>query len=510
MAEKAKLTEKYETIKLVFLCFMTAYAAVREVSPLHIYISSQYISAGIFLCGFALIVAGLFLSGTCFADRRTDLLFLFLCATGLSCLVNFKYGYADNIKALGAMMLFFFLFFDVGVRRTPERRKREIDCITGALCTVWALFTFASFLMFTLSIYYQVNDGGWVPTNQGFSAQYNRLWGVFQDPNYAGYVSDVVILASARFFIQSKKRFVRAASVVSILLQIGFLTLAGSFSANIILVAAVCVFVFYAVCSRRCEKRAAAYAKNAVAALLCGALCYGLIVGGQYILPYVRSVNDILPESIPSAVTEAYNTVYRHSDLEIKNTKTAYGKGGKKEKTGTAPIKRKDTASAKGEDDLSHGRLERWQQTMAIFACTPVVGTSPRNLSAYAKAHVPDTLMAKYKMAPHNGYLDILVGTGVLGAAVFLLFFVPALIALLKKYFRFENDTDFLFSVVAVFIMAASALFVSDLFFMISVGAFIFWTFMGYALHTEETASEKKGVLRRLYETVFRRKDKAA
>ena len=505
-----KHRQRYETLRLIFLCFMAVYVAVREVSPLHVYIAGSYVSAAIFLCGFALIVAGLFLSDGCFSDRRSDVLFLFLAVTALSCAVNFKYGYADNIKALGAMVLFFFLFFDSGVGKTAERRRQEIDCISGVLCAVWALFAFVSFLMFTLSIYYQVGDGGWVPKDQGFNELYNRLWGVFQDPNYAGYVSDVVVLASVRFILNTKKIRIKVINVLNILLQIGFLTLAGSFSANIILLAGVCVFAFYAFCSRRGERRAAAYVKSAVAAVLCGALCYGLIVGGQYILPYVRAVNDILPESIPSAVTEGYNTMYRRSDLEIEKAKTAYGKGGTGKKTGTAPIKRKDTAAAKGEDDVSHGRFERWKEALRIFAGTPVVGTSPRNLSAYAKAHASDTLIAKYRMAPHNGYLDILVGTGILGAAAFLLFFIPALIALLKKYFRFENNTDFLFSVVAVFIMAASALFVSDLFFMISVGAFVFWTFMGYALHTEETAPEKKGVLYRLYEAVFRRKGRAA
>ena len=502
--------KRYESARLLYLCLMAVYVAVREVSPLHIYISSRYVSAAIFLCGFALIVAGLFLSDGWFSDRRSDALFLFLAVTALSCAVNFKYGYAENVKALGAMVLFFFLFFESGAKKTKERRKAEIDCITGTLSAVWAFFAIASFLMFSLSIYYQVSDGGWVATNQGFHPVYNRLWGVFQDPNYAGYVSDAVILAGVRFILQTKKTAVRVLNVLSILLQTAFLTLSGSFSATLILLAAVCVFAFYAFCSRRREKRAAAYVKSAVAAALCGALCYGLIVGGQYVLPYVRVINGILPESIPSAVTEVYNAVYRHSDLEIKNVITAYGRDGTGAEAGTEPIRRKDTAAAKGEDDVSHGRFDRWKQTLQIFSKTPVVGTSPRNLSAYAKEHFPSTLMARYKMAPHNGYLDILVGTGVLGAAAFLLFFIPALISLLKKYFRFENDTDFLFSVAAVFIMAASALFVSDLFFMISVGAFVFWTFLGYALHTEGTTSEKKGLLRKLYEAVFRRKDRAA
>ena len=505
-----KLKKTYEAARLVFLCFMAVYVAVREVSPLHVYISSQYISAAVFLCGFALIFAGLFLNGACFADRRSDVLLLFFAVTALSCAVNFKYGYADNVKALGAMVLFFFLFFESGVQKPAPRRKREIDRITGTLCAVWALFTLASILMYTLSIYYWVDDGGWVTTKQGFSQMFNRLWGVFHDPNYAAYVSDVVILAGLRFIFNTKKKSVVVINVLNILLQIGFLTLAGSFSAIVISVASVCVFAFYAICSRHGKKTAPAYAKSAVASLLCGALCYGLIIGGQYILPYVRQFNSILPESIPSAVTEVYNVIYERSDLEILFARTAYGKNGTKRYYGSDPIKRKDTAEAKGEGDISHGRFDRWQQTLQIFTKTPVVGTSPRNLSSYAKRHFPQTLMAKYKMAPHNGYLDILAGTGVLGFAAFLLFFIPAVIALLKKYFRFENDTDFLFSAVTVFAMAASALFVSDLFFMISVGAFLFWTFFGYALHTDEALPAKKGLLRKLYEAVFRRKEKSA
>ena len=510
MMQKRNYQEKYDAVKLLFLCFMAVYAVVREVMPLHWLIASQVVSAGIFLCGFGLILAGWFLSGTCFADRRTDALALFAVLTAASCLVNLRYGYADNVKALGAMALFFFLFFDAGVGKTKEQRRREIDRITGTVNTVWAFFTLASFLMFTLSVYYKVDNGGWVATNQGFFPKYNRLWGVFQDPNYAGYVSVVVILSSLRFIVNTKKRGVKAINAANILLQLGFLTLAGSFSANLILLAAVCVSVFYAATSKGRKKNAGAFVRNAVVAALCGALCYGVLIGGQYVLPYFRSVNELLPESIPAAVTDIYHEVYLHSDLEILKIKCAYGKNGEKEETDNGPIKRKDTAEAKGEDDVSHGRFDRWGQTLKIFAKTPVFGTSPRNLSSYAKAHFPDTLMAKYKMAPHNGYLDILAGTGVLGMAAFLLFFLPALIALLKKYFRFENDTDFLFSAVTVFVFAVSAMFVSDLFFMISIGAFLFWTFFGYALHSDGDAPGKKGLLMKLYEAVFRRKEKTA
>lgn len=502
--------KRYENAKLFYLCLMAVYVAVREILPLHVYISSQYVSAAVFLCGFALIAAGLFLSDGCFSDRRSDALCLFLAVTVLSCAVNFKYGYADNIRALGAMVLFFFLFFESGVKKTKERRSREIDWITGTLSVVWAFFVFASILMFFFSIFYKVYEGRWLLRVQGFSPELNRLCGVFQDPNYAGYVSVTVIFAAVRFINKTRRVFVKVINVISILLQLVFLTLAGSFSATIILLAAVFVFAFYAFCSRRGEKRFGAYAKSVAAAALCCALCYGLIVGGQYVLPYTRAVNSLLPKSVPVAVTEMYNAIYAHSDLALRVVKTAYGDDGSGDEFDTEPIIRKDTEEYNSANDFSHGRFVRWLQTLQIFSRTPVVGTSPRNLSAVAKVYLPKSLMAMYNMAPHNGYLDILVGTGVLGAAAFLLFFIPALIALLKKYFRFENDTDFLFSVVAVFIMATSALFVSDLFFMISIGAFVFWTFMGYALHTEETVLEKKGLLRRLYEAVFRRKDKAA
>ena len=287
------------------------------------------------------------------------------------------------------------------------------------------------------------------------------------------------------------------------------MTLGGSYSALIILVASACVFAFYLICSLKGGKTVFSYAKNAAAAVLCGALCYGMILGGQYLLPYARTLTGLLPESIPAGITEVYNAIYEHGDFEIKKTKNAYGKNGVKEAEDFGPIKRKDTAEAKGEDDISHGRFDRWEQSLRIFSSTPVLGTSPRNVSAYAKVHFPDTLMAKYKMAPHNGYLDILVGTGAVGMVVFLLFFIPAVIALLKKYFRFENDGEFILAASSVFILAASALFVSDLFFMISIGAFFFWTFFGYALHTEE-GTEKRGLLMKLYEAVFRRKEKTA
>ena len=505
---KCKYQNAYDAVKLIFLCFMTVYVAVREVSPLHFLIGSQIVSAAVFLCGFGLIVAGWFASGACFADRRTDVLALFIAVTALSCAINFKYGFADNIKALGALVLFFFLLFDAGIGKPPARRRYEIDCITGVLCVVWALFTLISFSMFMLSIYYSVDEGGSFAFDQGFSTTLNRLWGVFHDPNYAGFITDVTILASARFIVNTRKAAVRAVHIVNILLQIGFLTLAGSRSANLILIAGTVVFVFHLLCAGKNKPNGAKkYLKNAAAAGLCGAVCLGLIIGGQYLLPYVRSVNALLPERIPCSVTAAINAWYERSDLEILDSVIAYGEDGISFDPGNGPIKRTDTTEDMVDGDVSHGRFDRWSQTLQIFSSTPVFGTSPRNLSSYAKQYYPDTLMAKYGMVPHNGYLDILAGTGVLGAAVFLLFFIPAVIALLKKYFQFEDDIDFTFSAATAFMLAASALFVSDLFFMVSVGAFFFWTFFGYALHTDEKALEKKGILMKLYEKIFRRKE---
>jgi O-antigen ligase len=154
------------------------------------------------------------------------------------------------------------------------------------------------------------------------------------------------------------------------------------------------------------------------------------------------------------------------------------------------------------KEDPSNGRFKRWKHTVQIFLHSPIYGTSPRNVAAFAKEHAPDTLMALYGIAPHNGYLDVLVGTGALGMLTMLSFLVWMVVIIIKKIFSNRRNLIFAFSAATVFIFAGAAALISDVYMVFTLGSVFFWTLMGYAVNDEENTRES--LISKLFGWIFR------
>ena len=504
-------------MRLVYMCFMVVYMAVREVTPLQFLIDNVLVSAAVFAVGFVLILWDLITTRNCLKSRGIDFLVLFLIICLASSLLNFKYGVGGNIKAIGALILQYFVFFSCGTNLSAERKQKELRVLSRTLIAVWGIFSAISIHMYVFDIEYVVAGGSWGETTQGFSAEYQRLWGIFQDPNYASFISLIAVFASIYLMVNRKKAITYILCGLSLLVEFSYIVLAGSRAAKLLFIGAVVLVAVYWFCLHKKST------KQILVGVCLSAVCFAVTVFGytafQHALPlYKTAVNTVFEKASAGAIG-FYNSVYEAGDVPVLEKPELPGDmedndedSASHEKPTDKPTQPDDEDSNvinrvdTDKEDVSNGRFKRWVHTYQIFKKSPIWGTSPRNVSAFAQEHAPDTLMAQYGIAPHNGYLDVLVGTGALGMITLLSFLLMSVVIIIKKLLK-EKRADYLaLCAAAVFTFAGAAMLVSDVYMVFTLGSVFFFTMLGYAVNGEENG--KESLILKLFNLIFCRKQK--
>ena len=147
--------------------------------------------------------------------------------------------------------------------------------------------------------------------------------------------------------------------------------------------------------------------------------------------------------------------------------------------------------------DVSSCRFKIWKAAFELFKSKPILGTSPRNMRQYAKTEFPNNFIGMRGFAVHNVYLVILTSTGILGALAIVLFFVKYLVYFFKYLFSkiAVNKSNYLyvtFFLTIIAMIAVSAAFLSEIFFVNTVSVLFFWLSMGkcvYFIENEDYAS---------------------
>ena len=480
-------------LSLIYICFMIVYMAIREVLPLNFLIENSLVSAAVFMPGFLLLLLDLFTAKKCINGRTQDLLLLFLVVCGVSSLINARFGLFGNIKCMAALLIEYFVFFCYAKNMPADQIKKSLNVISITLIITWFVLVFASLLTYFFGVDISVSHyGAFSITSQGFSFEYARLWGLFQDPNYASIICLVSILASVRLIAQKKKLILSILLGINIISQVFYIILGGSRAALILTIAAAFLYALYKFILSPERANAKETVKRIAAAVVCFAVCVGLLFGSKAALPHIKTT--LIPDNKTLAVGigSGFDKLYSLSDLTFELTQRN-NRGELVFSTSPDatvdpivpdtqnPIDRTDL----GKDDISNGRFKRWLQTLDIFLQTPLFGTSPRNLAAFAEVYNPETLMAKYDMAPHNGYLDVLVSTGIIGFAVLAAAILFALFGILKRFLANGFSQERAMLLLSVIVFAGVAMFISDIYMTFSINSMFFWLFLGTAYHLD-------------------------
>lgn len=387
---------------------------------------------------------------------------LFCISFCLTIAVNWKYGTAfSDIKWVIWTGFLFFLLYTCDTARDVKEYKKEFAILSEVVILFSVISAVASlYLMFERYHNLWMTESG-ETLIAGF--QWGRLWGVYTDPNYGGVFSTVGILLSL-YFLKTRKGFWKIWYLIVILADYMYIIFSDSRTAEVCMCIGMGVIIlFFFVYTKQNWK---------------GALL-GIVSAILFSVVFV---------SATSFVKDQYNS---EIEVQIKQTEAISGskESVQKEKTSNGADSTKTVGREQDiQSDVSNGRFSLWKSGIEIWKTKPIIGTGYNSFLPYVKENLPDTYVVNNPQGDyvslHNGYINILVYQGVIGAVVFLVF----MCGVLRKWYKGikslpREDIAYIGILTACCgVIAVSMVFLLEGVYTNSPGAFVLWTFLGYCM----------------------------
>lgn len=370
---------------------------------------------------------------------------IFLGVYLVSCMINVKYGIIGNIKSFIWLLLQFFLLYTVDDTAEDSYYKKEAFLLMRLYTIIIFITSLIALVMAILHIE-QVTEGVGGTIIRGVYA--GRLYGEYTDPNYGAMFAVIAIFFSSYICQHSSYLPARFFFSGNVLIQCAYCFLSGSRTA--ILALLICVFIGLALWVYKRFIRENAL-RHKFWKIFISIIVTVFVIGILFLL--YRACRAHLTNA-PAVEVEEAAEHYIGRDLS--------------------------------SSDFTSGRFKIWFSGIQVWKTAPFFGTSPRNLLPYAKAVLPDTYIATENyVAMHNVFLDLLVETGVLGLLSVLGFIGYMAVWIFKRWGRTAYE-DFPYSLclaLTVIAIGISACFLTEILFINSVGAFFFWSCLGYLVH---------------------------
>lgn len=167
-------------------------------------------------------------------------LVLFCGSYFLSALLTRQYGLMENIQAVIWMVVQFFIIYTYDNSAPIEQDKKEIK-ILGWLFLGYTFIMSAAAIVMLITDYNNYRPAGDTAVISGFL--WNRLWGLYTDPNY-GAVFSIISMALSVAFYKASKKPVRVFFIVNIVFQILYITFSDSRTALVALMVTVFAATF--------------------------------------------------------------------------------------------------------------------------------------------------------------------------------------------------------------------------------------------------------------------------
>ncbi len=485
----------FENVRLAYVAVLMVYSIARQMivplQPFFIHSAYNYLAMGLAIMIFLWDLS-------CFrnvlrARYLWILVGMFACTLIVSAM-NFRYALMDNIKAAANMFIQFFVLYAVNRDASAQRLKRDVRVISKVLCIFWFVAALVSVMMYFLDISYTQTNYIWGDSKavwQGFvreddGVRVMRLWGIFLDPNFAAAYSIVAMILSVWLLREKSGKVQRVCHIINIFVQFLYIVLSGSRMAWLILVMILAFGLWYLAGDilKRWQKTATfcRLYKELLALVLAVAsigVAYGARSVAKTLLPYVPMGISYVKEAVhtqptvpPMDGTEGVTTPPAEGTTTPPDSEETTG--GKE----NYELEREDIYIKKDE---SNGRLDMWREGFRILEQKPILGVGPRSYTQVAAEL--DSKMIIAKKSIHNSYMELLMGNGILGFLLMLVFFVLcAWRGLKQRLWNFDVSADAGFLLLSVLSMLITGMFISSLFYYLTGISVITFTLLGYAM----------------------------
>ena len=447
--------ERMDQIHLGYIISFVVFVTLHKLIPYCVYVPrmvDSFLYSTFAICG-ALLVAYDFLTGRIPLTSRITLCMLaFLLVCCASTLYNFQFGVVSNIKTIVWTAIHLFILFASSRGKSQKQVFHEMTLVFTPFTVIWLVGIVSSLALFITQTGGYITLADWSVTEYGFMQE--RLFGAFTDPNVAGVLSLVSIGISVSCMYGKRGRLRKAYHILNIFCCVLYAILAGSRTTQLAGTIALCIVLTLYFFQRMDRKQQKGLIKRILCVACSAVISAAILFSNNYIhraLAYM-----------PSVYSEMTSKSEIHKPLR------------------PVKIDREDV----GEDrDFSNQRFAIWSDALALFSKSPILGTSPRNHLAYAEKYSPAGVINQKQYSIHNGYLAVLVTTGVVGAAVFLLLIFYCLQTLYRSFFAKSSKTEnsrYLPLLFIAILLATSAFPMMGLFFGNSISEVAFWLVMGY------------------------------
>ncbi len=341
----------------------------------------------------------------CFDRMRFSVWVLaFLATNFLTMLINISVGLVYNLIMMAHISNCFFVFYGIHTEKDLNT-KGELYKICKFIIYVTTILGVLGFACLMSGIRFKI---GW--TN--FIIFENRYTGLYTNPNILGFISVVSIvcchiISKHGFLVQAKRgRISRIWLAVCLSVNLISLLLCDSNASFVLFICYVIftlVFYYFSMSARM-------PLKQAMIKLLALTIAAAYVVGASFMVRIIcqRTISSL--QSSPQTVTE-----------EIYD---APGGGEMKESFITAQPSESETVTFKHKNkNLDSGRIKLLQESIRLFWMSPVFGISNGNIIEYSQKYQNGTFTMSYHNNDiHNGYMTILVSTGIMGFLFFAVF----------------------------------------------------------------------------------------
>ena len=384
-------------------------------------------------------------------------LILYLISITLTALLNVTSNFLLNMLMAVHIGICFFVFYGMHTERNKKRIYREIYILAVSVIMITFLLNLAAFPFACLSIHFKWMD-------YLFIIYENRFTGFFINPNLLGFFS-VISIAFTHFLTKPsfiKRAYARQPKTWVLYLISGFnlicMFLSDSNASFVFLICYIVAYTFFRIFKSPAEPSFRRITKKAAKFLSCILITVLVMLLARMATGYtVSQLASLTQVKLPSSVTQPLP-----SDA--------------------VPSIDGETVSFKHENsNIDSGRRRLLTESVALIKNYPLFGIGKANLVPYSERYIEGGL---HFSDLHNGYLTIIVCSGLIGFIIFIGFAINLARHMIKSLFMEEkNMRRTIFPCLFSFIFAycVYSCFEKTLLYEISFMVVIFWAILGYA-----------------------------
>ena len=399
-------------------------------------------------------------------------LILFCALYGITIIIGDRQYLSANLKTLAYMVLFSIVLYGEDPDKTVEKWRFELRTIMKVFVITSALLSLICLLTFIFQINIEILTGdGYMHTG----LEDNRLWGLY-NPNIGGSIDVISILFSLGLILTSKvKRWYKIILLaMNTLLQYICLVLTSSRTALYTLI--ICLIGFLFLYFNFSQKKMSiqsikGFALNIVLSVLIGGCVLGISAPVKEAMSYV-------PGAVDSDIGDKLEDYFFKENSEEKKTKKKENK--KVELTRLEVLEGRDGG-------ILTGRLYIWNAGIRAWLKSPVFGISKNAIYDYSKEYIQDKQwLIPLETSLHNGYLTVLVSSGIVGFCVYIVFLLKSILPLIKKLFLDIKEKEYI--LFALCMMTILDFLISEclearLVYRTEIFTALFWIILGYAVN---------------------------